>query len=342
VSGGMELDVIYNKEIRGKMESTTLSGGRRQVWEDRYQWILALAIFAFIVEIFLSSKKKIAMLILPFMMFGVSAYAGNINDGSKAYEKGDYEKSLKYFIDAQLENPDKPEMYYNIGNAYYKTGKYEDAANNFRQAAKSDNKQLKQKALYNLGNSFYRRGNHEEALKNYEEALKIDSNDSQSRENLEFVKKVIEKKKEEEKKKQEDQNKVDDKDGKEKDSEKKEQDDKGDKKEESEQGKNKTGDKKDDKNEDKKEESGTSDKSSEKKEESAQNQEKSGDKKAEAHEPKQDKSSENEKEAVQGNPSDKKPDNSGAQAERALNRLNDQPGRAMIPVYQKKRTEKDW
>ncbi len=338
-AGGMELDLIYNTEIRGKMEKTTLSGGRRQVWEDRYQWVLALAMLVFIAELFISSKKKGIMLIFLVMLFNASAYAGSIRNGEESYQKGEYEKALKYFIDAQLQNPDKPEIFYNIGNAYYKLEKYDEAANSFRQAAKSENRQLRQKALYNLGNADYRKGKLEDSVKHYEAVLKLDPNDTQAKENLEFAKKMIEQKKLEEQKKQEDQNKKDDKDGKEQDLQKKPSDDK---KEDAEKNQDKPGEKgKSDMNDT------PSDEKKEKPEQGSEPQEDKGDKTGTAPDPKPDKAAENEAKTVQAdptNPTDKKPDNTEGQrqAERALNRLTDQPGKAMIPAYQKRRVEKDW
>ncbi|MFZ1985332.1 MAG: VWA domain-containing protein, partial [Desulfatitalea sp.] len=44
VAGDMDLDVIYREHIRGEMAGATVESGRRQVWADRYQWPLALAI----------------------------------------------------------------------------------------------------------------------------------------------------------------------------------------------------------------------------------------------------------------------------------------------------------
>ncbi len=48
VAGDMDLETIYNREIRGKMDAATLSSGRKQIWEDRYQWFLILALAALI------------------------------------------------------------------------------------------------------------------------------------------------------------------------------------------------------------------------------------------------------------------------------------------------------
>ncbi len=64
VSGDMDLDAIYKDEIRGKMEASTLQSGRKQIWEDRYQWFLGFAIIALMIELFLPAysgsqdKKK--------------------------------------------------------------------------------------------------------------------------------------------------------------------------------------------------------------------------------------------------------------------------------------------
>jgi len=44
ITGDMDLETIYLKEIKGKMEQATLSDNRLKVWEDRFQWPLALAI----------------------------------------------------------------------------------------------------------------------------------------------------------------------------------------------------------------------------------------------------------------------------------------------------------
>nr|MBC8363000.1 DUF58 domain-containing protein [Candidatus Desulfatibia profunda] len=124
VAGDMDLDVIYNREIRGKMDTATLSSGRKQIGEDRYQWFLILALTALIVELFLPSttKKVLALVLLLVLVFGRSpalAAAGvyrNMQKGLEAYQNQNYEDALKFFIDAQLENPDRSEIYYNIGN----------------------------------------------------------------------------------------------------------------------------------------------------------------------------------------------------------------------------------
>jgi Ca-activated chloride channel family protein len=338
VAGDMDLDAIYTKEIRGKMEAATLESGRKQIWEDRYQWLLAFAIIALIAELFLPSAKRTASVLglLFLMIVNPPAYAGPAQEGFEAYKNGDYENALKLFIGAQLDDPDNPHILYNIGNAYYKTGEFDLAAKNFEQVLKTEDNSLKQKTFYNLGNANYKKGNLEDAIKNYEAALELDRNDSQAKQNLEFVKKVMAQKKEEQKN-QQGENK--------KDGDSEEKDQPGDEK-------NQSGDQ-----EDEKDKSGDQ-KEGEKEEQSAKKDDKDGkDQPAQNYGKEMDENQQKEKPAPgeenkegeenaglaksdpsqdSENPEDKK------QAERMLNRLKDQPGKAMIPFYGKQKVEKDW
>ncbi len=347
VAGDMDLDLIYTKEIRGKMESSTLSTGRKQIWEDRYQWFLAVAIIALIAEIFLpktrlSGKAGLFVLIALCVLTPAASEADTAMEGLKAYQKGDYEKALKLFIDAQLETPDKPEILYNIGNTYYKTGDFDSAQKNYSQAMKTQNPSLRQKSLYNLGNCNFRKGDYEAAVKNYEESLKLAPNDEQAKQNLEFVKTVMAQKKQEQKqegdKKKEDSQEKKDKDSSE--AQKNESENKESEQKSSESQKNES------EQSEKKESAGNDEKSEPQKkfgkEMNDEQKPDSGQAAKPAEENKEDKKDEkasasSAKPAEKSDESDQK-----KQAERMLNRLNDQPGKAMIPYYKKKEVEKDW
>ncbi|MBW2592345.1 MAG: VWA domain-containing protein, partial [Deltaproteobacteria bacterium] len=204
VAGDMDLDIIYKQEIRGKMEAATLEGGRKQVWEDRYQWILALAILALAIEIFLSDRKKSATLFIFLLLLTVAvpARAGNMQEGLDAYQNGKYDKALKNFIDAQLEHPEKPGISYNLGNTFYKLKDYDSALDHFRQVLKTKDKILRGKAFYNIGNTQYRIQQFEEAIKSYQKSLESDPADRQAKENIVFVRKVMQQQKQQQNQKQ--------------------------------------------------------------------------------------------------------------------------------------------
>ncbi len=195
VAGDMDLDAIYTTEIRGKMDAETLTSGRKQVWEDRFQWPLALAVICLVAELMLPVTRKavITALLAGIMLLPVQpARANDTRDGIAAYEQGNFDRALKHFTDAQLKAPDKPENLYNVAGAYYKTGHFDAAVDHFEQVLETDDIQLKHDALYNLGNAEFRRGDAEAAISHYEAALAIDPDDRLSRENLSFVKKVLE------------------------------------------------------------------------------------------------------------------------------------------------------
>ncbi|RLB85333.1 MAG: hypothetical protein DRH24_02360 [Deltaproteobacteria bacterium] len=340
VAGDMDLDEIYKKEIRGKMEARGISNKKKQVWEDRYQWFLFLAIFLFIIELFFPSiKKNTSVFILVFLLLSTgTVYAEKMQESMKkgldAYKKENYQKALKYFIDAQLEYPDNARIYYNIGNAYYKTDNFDAAAKNYKRAINCKEEKLKQKAYYNMGNAQYRQGLFKEAIQSYNEALKIDSDDIEAKQNLEFVKEVM-KKKEQEKKKA-GKNRQGNKEEK-GDNQKNSQKEKDSKKEGS--GKNNSSKEKRGNKKDKKK------RLEEKSEKKPDNLEASRD--AEKKERSEYAGSKgemkNKKQKSSGFEFKKASDNNGKrQLERMLNRLKDMPGRAMMPHYTGRQVEKDW
>jgi Ca-activated chloride channel family protein len=355
VAGGMDLDVIYTTEIRGKIEASTLSTDKKQIWEDRFQWVLALAIVALMAELLFPAVRRATLVwaLICLLSWSVPAQAANpLKEGIDAYNQGDYNKALKLFIDAQLDHPDNPDILYNIGNAYYQTGDFESAAKSYREAIKSQNKQLQEKAYYNLGNADFRKNRYDEAVKNYEEALKLNPDDSQANQNLEFVKKVIEQVKEQEKQKQQQKDDQKEQSDKEEEKDKKESGESKDTSKDGQPSENKD-EQKDSSSQDSEkqpqqdEKNDSSDKSSpdfgkemsDQKGQGAEEQKDAADAKTEPQTPENQTAQEASPEKPAGDP-----ENAEARknAEHILNRLKDQPGKAMMPAYGKTRVEKDW
>ena len=337
VAGDMDLDAIYTNEIRRTMDAKTVMSSRKQIWEDRFQWPLALAVICLVAELMLPVTRKTmgtmllaAMLILP----ALPARASDTGQGIDAYDRGDFEKALKHFVDAQLNAPDKAETLYNVAGGYYKTGNFDAAAEHYEKVLETKDNTLKQRALYNLGNTEFRRGNAEKAIERYEAALELDPNDQLARENMAFAQKVLE---QQQQQKQQQQSGDDQKDEGEKD--------------EQQQG-------------DQQQESGSSDEEQDRQQqegqtpqdesggqqgpqqpESEQNTE-FGDKmdpnqqQAAGNEPESDRS-EADRQASAHQAQAGEPVDDPGQAERMLNRLQDQPGRALMPATGRK-VEKDW
>ncbi len=206
VAGDMDLDMIYNDKILGTMERKKLTSGKKRVWENRFQWFLLPSVLLLLLELALSSKKRINarinMLSVFILIFALNTIgfsipsitqaktvSSSVKEGITAFEEKNYEQAKKHFIDAQLENPENRKLYYNIGTAAYMNKEYEQAKTNFKHALESDDKNLRHDARYNLANTQYRLGNLEDAIKEYENIVKEFPEDTNAKENLEFVKK---------------------------------------------------------------------------------------------------------------------------------------------------------
>lgn len=198
-AGDMDLDLVYTRKIRGRMdmEMETLQGGRKQVWEDRYQWVLFLAAAALAAEMCLPHRRRrggaagrLAVLMLILFPQAAPAHADDLRDGASAYRREAYDDALKHFIDAQLDDPDAPEILYNIGATQYRLGDFEAAAKSLEAAAAADS-EVRRDALFNLGNAHFRRQAFEQAIENYEAVLKLAPDDRDAAENLAFARKML-------------------------------------------------------------------------------------------------------------------------------------------------------
>ncbi len=334
VAGDMDLDLIYKDKIQGTMEGRTLTSGKQKIWENRYQWFLFPCIVLLLIELSLSSTKKLkglpiivlSIFLSIFVLQGEPAYAktvsGSVNSGIKAFEEQNYEQAKTHFIDAQLKDPEEPKIYYNIGAAAYMNKEYDLAKKNFIQALKTKDIKLAHDAQYNLANTFYRMGDLDEAINAYEKIIEKFPDDTQAKENLEFAR---QKQKEQKEQKEQKSKAEKDKDNQNKDNKNSQDKDHKKNKEDQENKQGQNPDKKQDKNQDKKEQNKDSDPDKNSNLDKKQDQEQS--------QLREDKTS---------SPEDKQPEQSGQVLENKLNRLKDKPGGAMMPLIQEQQIEKDW
>ncbi|WP_300456893.1 VWA domain-containing protein [Desulfobacula sp.] len=333
VAGDMDLDVIYTDKILGTMERKTLTSGKKKVWENRYQWFLFPCLVLLLIEFIFSSKKKYSRLSVFVFVFGMSFFgaqnfpvyaqtvSSSVKQGIKAFDEQNYEQAQKHFIDAQLADPEKAALYYNIGAAAYMSQDYEQAKKNFMQAATSDDIQLRQDALYNLANTHYRLGELDEAIKGYEKVLKEFPGDIQAKENLELARQ----------KKQEQEQQTSDPDKAKDDKEKKDDQKKDDQKKKDGQDQDKHQEQQEKKSEDQDQQQGK---------QAPENQPRDNPEKSPPQSQEQTAQPAREKDSTS---LEETPQEQANQTiENKLNRLEDQPGRAMMPGLQKQYIEKDW
>jgi len=79
-------------------------------------------------------KKALQFILAIFISTQAWAQINPISDANEMYKKGEYEKAIQayeFVLDTHLE---APEIYFNLGNAYYKMGEISPAILNFERA----------------------------------------------------------------------------------------------------------------------------------------------------------------------------------------------------------------
>ncbi|MCD6460000.1 tetratricopeptide repeat protein [bacterium] len=132
-------------------------------------------------------------------------FRSKIKEANKDYENADYEKSLKKYMDINVEHPGNALVEYNIGNTLYKQKRYDEAIEHFEKASVNSDIKLKSKTNYNIGNSLYQQaiqsesaGKLDESIKKmknaveyYKQALHNNPSDKDVKYNIEFVQQEI-------------------------------------------------------------------------------------------------------------------------------------------------------
>ena len=173
-----------------------------------------------------------------------------IYHGNDQYKKKNYSAAEKQYQSALSKNKDSYKGAFNLGDAYYNQGKYEDAANQFQLLThRAASKDTLSKAYHNLGNSLLKSKKYQESVDAFKNALKNNPNDEDTRYNLSYAQQML-KKQQEQQKKQQDKDKKDNKDNKDKKDKDKNKDKDKDKKDKDKQDKDK--EKKDKDNKDQK------------------------------------------------------------------------------------------
>lgn len=127
--------------------------------------------------------------------------------GNEYFRQGKLEEALKYYKEAQVENPQSPEVFYNLGNVFAQQQKYEEAIKEYETAlAKTQSEELKALTYYNIGNVLYKMGemaeannalpqaiNHlEKSAEAFKQAITLSPTDTDAKFNYELVKRKLE------------------------------------------------------------------------------------------------------------------------------------------------------
>jgi len=118
----------------------------------------------------------------------------HLSQGALAIENNEFINGEVAYRKAIAIEEDKATGSYNLGNAYYKNSKNEEALSRFVVAAKvADTKQKRHQVFHNLGNVLMNQKEYSGAVEAYKNALRNNPTDDKTRYNLALAKDLLEK-----------------------------------------------------------------------------------------------------------------------------------------------------
>jgi tetratricopeptide (TPR) repeat protein len=172
-------------------------------------------------------RKEIrSILILFFLMviFLPSTFSqslrGLVNDGVDQYADGNFSDAEVNFKKGTDKVPDNFEAQFNLGDAYFKQQRYDEAIKSYQSSlAIARNDIEKSKVHYNVGNSLLKSQKIEESIEEYKKSLKLNPDDQEAKYNLSYALEML-KNQEQQKDQQQDKKDEDKKEEEKKDEQK--------------------------------------------------------------------------------------------------------------------------
>ncbi len=218
-------------DLVSKLESQLENMDQRTITEDSqvnymnyFPYFLAAALILLLIEFFLSETKQLStrklpvakrnaglssLLIILYSLIPSGSFAQNekalIKKGNEAYEKKEYENAATHYQQAIEKKPADPVARYNLGNAFYKNNKTDEAVAAYDKAlSNAVSAADKARAYYNKGVVLQNDKKLPECIEAYKNALKLDPQDDDARQNLQ---KALQQLKQQEQKKDSKENK---------------------------------------------------------------------------------------------------------------------------------------
>lgn len=132
------------------------------------------------------------------------AAASAASPAEEAYARGDFSAAIDAYEERLDDAPTDPAVLKNLANAYYRAGRFDDAARLFERLTRERRAPAeKAKGWYDRGNAMFRAGRLEDSVASYENALQLDPSNADAAHNLEFVRREIERRQQEQAKREE-------------------------------------------------------------------------------------------------------------------------------------------
>jgi len=204
-SAGNEIDDLF-EEI-SSLEKTEFEAKQVTGYESMYQYPLAAAILFLLLEIMLSERRgtilrwlKRLLPVAALFCFFVAGYDESsaqthrslVKTGNESYEEGRFADAEAEYKKALLKDPISASATFNVGDAYYKQQRFDEAARAFQTfAMMNKDAESSSRAFYSIGNILFKQDKFQESIEAYKQALRLNPNDGDARYNLELAKEKL-------------------------------------------------------------------------------------------------------------------------------------------------------
>lgn len=138
--------------------------------------------------------KAVYILSIPCLLFSLNTFSqsSEVAKGNEEYEKKRYRNAESAYRESLKKDSKQFAGNYNLGNSLYRQNKYEEAGQQFLNAAANNNDPQKQaRAMYNMGNALLKSEKYQESIEAYKRSLRLNPDDENARYNLSYALKKL-------------------------------------------------------------------------------------------------------------------------------------------------------
>jgi len=150
-----------------------MSSSINEIWKFNLGLIFALSVYFLAGDLSAAGPRK------------------TVSKGIDYYNAEEYDKALAEFLTGVQNAPERDEVSYDVGTAFYKLQKYPEAMSAFSKTIEGQSPEVIGDAWYNLGNALVNDGKLEEAIGAYSNSLKVNHTDMDAKYNLETVRRLM-------------------------------------------------------------------------------------------------------------------------------------------------------
>lgn len=133
-------------------------------------------------------KCTFILIIIAATFLQAQSLRGLVNDGVDEYDESKFAEAEVKFKKGIESNLESFESRFNLGDAIYKQGRYEEALEEFKNSTPlAKTNEVKSSIFHNIGNTFIKSQKLQESIAAYKEALKLNPNDMETKYNLSYA-----------------------------------------------------------------------------------------------------------------------------------------------------------